>query len=146
MKTNARNSAIIGGKSAEVLGSHIIVNAVARQLFVHGSHIRIAQLVRAAKCLLAMAQDDHRSRSRSPEREHKRRRRHSPSPRPSSAPLPLNARELTRRDLRKYRPMFALYLDIQKHIDIDDLDESEVKGRWKSFVNKWYASHKSPTK
>ena len=36
--------------------------------------------------------------------------------------------------------MFALYLDIQKQLDIDELDESEVKGRWKSFVNKWYGA------
>lgn len=34
--------------------------------------------------------------------------------------------------------MFALYLDIQKQIYIDDLDEKEMKGRWKSFVGKWY--------
>ncbi|KAK4936484.1 hypothetical protein LTR10_022647 [Elasticomyces elasticus] len=33
--------------------------------------------------------------------------------------------------------MFALYLDIQKQIEIDDLDETEVRGRWKSFVGKW---------
>ncbi|KAK5221311.1 hypothetical protein LTR99_006864 [Exophiala xenobiotica] len=33
--------------------------------------------------------------------------------------------------------MFALYLDIQKQIDIDTRDETEVKGRWKSFVGKW---------
>ena len=34
--------------------------------------------------------------------------------------------------------MLGLYLDIQKQIDIDTLDETEVKGRWKSFVGKWY--------
>ena len=34
--------------------------------------------------------------------------------------------------------MFALYLDIQKQLDLEDLEETEVKGRWKSFVNKWY--------
>ncbi|KAK5069706.1 hypothetical protein LTR64_008111 [Lithohypha guttulata] len=33
--------------------------------------------------------------------------------------------------------MFALYLDIQKQIDIDELEDDEVKGRWKSFVHKW---------
>jgi hypothetical protein len=33
--------------------------------------------------------------------------------------------------------MFALYLDIQKGKVIDDLDEAEVKGRWKSFIGKW---------
>jgi DNA phosphorothioation-dependent restriction protein DptG len=34
--------------------------------------------------------------------------------------------------------MFAVYLDIQKQLDLEDLEENEVKGRWKSFVNKWY--------
>lgn len=34
--------------------------------------------------------------------------------------------------------MFGLYLDIQKQLAIDDLDDKEVKGRWKSFFNKWY--------
>jgi peroxin-14 len=33
--------------------------------------------------------------------------------------------------------MFALYLDIQKNILIEDLVEEEVKGRWKSFIGKW---------
>lgn len=33
--------------------------------------------------------------------------------------------------------MFALYLDIQKQRDIEELSEDEVKGRWKSFMNKW---------
>lgn len=36
--------------------------------------------------------------------------------------------------------MFALYLDIQKQIDIESLDDREIKGRWKSFVKKWYGS------
>jgi hypothetical protein len=95
---------------------------------------------------VAMPQHDNVSRSRSPEREHKRRRRLSRSPRPKPVPLslPLNARELTRHDLRTYKPMFALYLDIQKQIDIGELEEAEIKGRWKSFVNKWYA-HDSKT-
>jgi peroxin-14 len=33
--------------------------------------------------------------------------------------------------------MFALYLDVQKNILIEDLTEDEVKGRWKSFIGKW---------
>lgn len=88
-----------------------------------------------------MARGDHGPRSRSPERSHKRRRRHSRSPHTKHAqqPRPFNARELTRHDLRTYEPMFTLYLDIQKQLDIDELDEAEIKGRWKSFVNKWYA-------
>ena len=34
--------------------------------------------------------------------------------------------------------MFAMYLDIQKGILIEELKEEEVKGRWKSFTGKWY--------
>lgn len=30
-----------------------------------------------------------------------------------------------------------MYLDVQKQIFIEDLDEHELKGRWKSFMNKW---------
>jgi len=43
---------------------------------------------------------------------------------------------LTKYDLKDYRPTFALYLDIQKQIDIEELGEDEVKGRWKSFIGK----------
>ena len=54
-------------------------------------------------------------------------------------PLPFGARELSRHhDLEGYRPLFGLYLDVQKRIELADLEDQEVKGRWKSFVNKWY--------
>ncbi|KAL6718960.1 hypothetical protein ACLMJK_003195 [Lecanora helva] len=33
--------------------------------------------------------------------------------------------------------MFGLYLDIQKHKTLEELPEPELRGRWKSFVNKW---------
>jgi peroxin-14 len=33
--------------------------------------------------------------------------------------------------------LFALYLDIQKQLVLEDLSEYEVKGRWKSFMGKW---------
>lgn len=52
--------------------------------------------------------------------------------------LPFHARELSRRDLETYEPMFAMYLDIQKGHYIEDMKEDEVKGRWKSFIQKWY--------
>lgn len=51
--------------------------------------------------------------------------------------LPYQARELSKRDLEAYEPMFAMYLDIQKGILIEDLKSDEVKGRWKSFTGKW---------
>ncbi|KIN02035.1 hypothetical protein OIDMADRAFT_121262 [Oidiodendron maius Zn] len=51
--------------------------------------------------------------------------------------LPYKSRPLTKRDYEVFKPMFALYLDIQKGKVLDDLDEVEVKGRWKSFLGKW---------
>ncbi|KAI9655422.1 MAG: hypothetical protein M1829_000658 [Trizodia sp. TS-e1964] len=33
--------------------------------------------------------------------------------------------------------MFALYLDIQKQLILEELDPDEVRGRWKSFVGRW---------
>ncbi|KAJ5648277.1 hypothetical protein N7490_004649 [Penicillium lividum] len=51
--------------------------------------------------------------------------------------LPLQARQLSRRDLEAFQPMFAMYLDIQKGKFIEDMSEDEVKGRWKSFIHKW---------
>jgi hypothetical protein len=41
------------------------------------------------------------------------------------------------KDFDAYRPLFALYLSVQKQREISELDEREVKGRWKSFVKKW---------
>lgn len=40
-------------------------------------------------------------------------------------------------DYAAYKPMFALYLDIQKQLVLEDLDEHEARGRWKSFIGKW---------
>ena len=75
------------------------------------------------------------------------RRRRSPSPitnaqnvrpRPSTAVnLPFQAKLLKKGDLEAYKSMFGLYLDIQKQIVLDELDEKELRGRWKSFVGKW---------
>ncbi|KAJ5095519.1 hypothetical protein NUU61_004875 [Penicillium alfredii] len=93
----------------------------------------------------------HRSRSRSPhrsdrhrsDRHHRRHDRHRDGDRhgrelpAQPVVLPFQAQELSRRDLEAYEPMFAMYLDIQKGLFIEDLNEEEVKGRWKSFVRKW---------
>jgi hypothetical protein len=49
----------------------------------------------------------------------------------------LHASQLSKHDWDKYKPMFALYLDIQKQLVLEDLSESEMRGRWKSFVGKW---------
>ncbi|CAG8119561.1 unnamed protein product [Penicillium olsonii] len=85
----------------------------------------------------------HRSdRPRSDRHRHGERDRERPERRHRDAPkqpvvLPYQARELSRRDLETYEPMFAMYLDIQKGKFIEDLSEDEVKGRWKSFTQKW---------
>ncbi|KAL1799875.1 hypothetical protein ACET3X_000217 [Alternaria dauci] len=84
----------------------------------------------------------HRShRSRSPRRDddghrHKRHRSRSP-PAPRPVALPYKAKPLSKRQYDEYRPLFQFYLDIQKQIQLDDLDERETKGRWKSFVSRW---------
>ncbi|KAI5285352.1 hypothetical protein KEM52_002478 [Ascosphaera acerosa] len=75
------------------------------------------------------------SPSRSRSRSRSRKARCRPATRPIV--LPYHAAELRKRDLERYRPLFASYLDIQKGLDIDELDEAEVKGRWKSFIGKW---------
>ncbi|KAF2431294.1 hypothetical protein EJ08DRAFT_632650 [Tothia fuscella] len=79
-----------------------------------------------------------RSRSRSPHRlsnhqSHKRKRSRSSKP----VILPLQARPLGKHDFEANRAIFALYLDMQKQMYIEDLDEREIKGRWKSFLGKW---------
>lgn len=78
------------------------------------------------------------SRSQSPHR-HRHRSHRTRSPQQAHAPmeLPYKSRPLTKRDYEVFKPMFALYLDIQKGKVLDDLDEVEVKGRWKSFLGKW---------
>ncbi|OJD26182.1 hypothetical protein ACJ73_02442 [Blastomyces percursus] len=85
------------------------------------------------------ASDDRNARSRSPERENWEHSRREQERRAVAAPvtLPFDARPLSKHDLQLLEPMFALYLDIQKNIDIADLGEREVKGRWKSFMGKW---------
>lgn len=85
-----------------------------------------------------------RDKFKSPDRSRKRQRQYSPD---SQTPLthnpsihtalPFDAKQLTKHDLDEYAPLFNLYLDLQKHITASDLDERELKGRWKSFVNKW---------
>ena len=44
---------------------------------------------------------------------------------------------MSKHDFDAYEALFTLYLDVQKQIRIEDLDEKEVKGRWKSFLGKW---------
>lgn len=80
------------------------------------------------------------SRSRSPRRSgHQKRHYHVHKHEvlvPTRA-LPLNAQTLSRHNLSTHWPLFGLYLDVQKNLDIDEISENEIKGRWKSFVKKW---------
>lgn len=73
---------------------------------------------------------------------HHRSRKHEdrPADPPTAAapqPLPFGSRQLTKRDLAHYEPVLGMYLDIQKNLILEDLSETEVKGRWKSFLGKW---------
>ncbi|KAJ0321138.1 hypothetical protein Brms1b_002805 [Colletotrichum noveboracense] len=84
----------------------------------------------------------HHHRHRSHRHHH-----HRDSPRESSArsskdvsaaaTLPYDARALSKNDLDVFRPLLAYYLDLQKQKDMRDMDEREVRGRWKSFMGKW---------
>ncbi|KAL8744429.1 MAG: hypothetical protein Q9190_003319 [Brigantiaea leucoxantha] len=51
--------------------------------------------------------------------------------------LPFHAPSLRKRDFKTYESMFRLYLDIQKHMILEELSEKVIRGRWKSFVRKW---------
>lgn len=89
----------------------------------------------------------HKSRrSRSPrrdgerhgDRKHRSHRSHrSRSPPSKPVELPYSAKLLSKHDFDAYKPLFQSYLDIQKHIQLDELDEREARGRWKSFLSKW---------
>ncbi|KAF2086613.1 hypothetical protein K490DRAFT_44008 [Saccharata proteae CBS 121410] len=96
-------------------------------------------------------QHHHRTHSRR-ERSTSHRRHHShhhhshksrrderkADPPARAASLPFSARHLSRsNDFEAYKGLFASYLDIQKQKFLEDMDEKEVKGRWKSFVGHW---------
>lgn len=51
--------------------------------------------------------------------------------------LPFEARQLVKGDLDRFEPLLAHYLFIQKQKDAYEMDEREIRGRWKSFVSKW---------
>lgn len=56
---------------------------------------------------------------------------------PVPATLPGGAPQISKHDFKVYRAIFALYLEVQKQLDIEELAEDEVRGRWKRFVGKW---------
>ncbi|CAG9943756.1 unnamed protein product [Clonostachys rosea f. rosea IK726] len=75
-----------------------------------------------------------RRRHRSPHRSERRDRSQR-----AVAPvtLPFSARQLTKADMAAFMPLFADFLSVQKQIEVGELDEREVRGRWKSFMGKW---------
>jgi hypothetical protein len=79
-------------------------------------------------------QHTHSHRTRSPHKHH-HKRKHTPEAAPKE--LPYNSRQLTKRDFDNFKPLLAVYLDIQKGKILEELHEVEVKGRWKSFLGKW---------
>ncbi|KAJ0310570.1 hypothetical protein COL5a_012037 [Colletotrichum fioriniae] len=95
--------------------------------------------------------DDPEDRdSRHSHRRHHHHRRHRDGPRNAAAgstaskekkaavlSLPYEARQLGKSEIEVFRPLLAYYLDLQKQKDIREMDEREVRGRWKSFVGKW---------
>lgn len=84
-----------------------------------------------------------RSRSPTSHHHHHVSRKHKRSKPLVSVHLPLQASKLDKYDYEAFKPMFELYLDIQKQKVLEELSDDEVKGRWKSFVGKWYISARS---
>ncbi|KAK8037911.1 hypothetical protein PG994_014678 [Apiospora phragmitis] len=74
---------------------------------------------------------------RSSHGHHKQRPPSTRASRVVPAELPYSARPLSKADYDTFLPLLGRYLDIQKGKDIHELDEREVRGRWKSFVGKW---------
>ncbi|KAK8031024.1 hypothetical protein PG990_000758 [Apiospora arundinis] len=68
---------------------------------------------------------------------HKERSSSTRTARVIPAELPYSSRPLSKADYDTFLPLLGRYLDIQKGKDIHDMEEREVRGRWKSFVGKW---------
>ena len=84
-------------------------------------------------------QSGHRHRHHRHRHHEHRRRRGSKKGAPTPLPLlpvtlPLNATPISTRDYRDLELIFTSYLDIQKNLAFDELDEREARGRFKSFV------------
>ncbi|TQS37639.1 hypothetical protein Golomagni_01879 [Golovinomyces magnicellulatus] len=68
---------------------------------------------------------------------HQRKRKRSPAATLPVSELPFHSHPLVKRDFKQFKHLFGLYLEIQKGKHLEDLSETEIKGRWKSFINKW---------
>ena len=82
----------------------------------------------------------HHVRSRSPHSRHHHpvSHKHKRSKPPALTHLPFQALKLHKHDFEALKPMFELYLDIQKQKVLEELPNDEIQGRWKSFIGKWY--------
>ncbi|KAF4968921.1 hypothetical protein FZEAL_10323 [Fusarium zealandicum] len=89
----------------------------------------------------ASRQDRHSNEpsglSSSKHRSSHRHREHASRTVEAPASLPFNARPLSKTDLATFEPLFADYLSLQKQKEIAEMDDREVRGRWKSFIGKW---------
>lgn len=105
----------------------------------HHRHRRHSERKRSRSPYAHDRDEVKRRRSRSPHRSkssHHHSHHHHRSQEPP-AKLPFKQPPLDKRDFEQYQAIFADYLDIQKQLNIDELSEHEVKGRWKSFLGKW---------
>jgi len=110
--------------------NNLLVDTMADRLRTHRDERR----TRNSRSRSPRRHDPNSRRTRSPHRHHPKR-----IDAPEAAPrvLPYNSRQLTKRDYDVFKPMFALYLDIQKGKVLEDMDGTEVRGRWKSYIGKW---------
>ncbi|RFU74146.1 rna helicase [Trichoderma arundinaceum] len=82
-------------------------------------------------------------REREPKRPRSSDRHHGSSSRAgkqasgAAVELPYGARQLSKDDLKAFEALFGEYLSLQKQKYIEDMDDREVRGRWKSFMGKW---------
>jgi len=122
----------------------------AKSVFCSVCHMHIYQIPKVLSFHSALMADfrERQTNSRNGQsshgrqgRDHEPRERRSRSPSKRSALLPFEARHLSKTDLTHHKTLFGLYLDVQKGLDIDALDFTELRGRWKSFIGKWYASN-----
>ncbi|KAF5628545.1 copper-activated transcription factor [Fusarium tjaetaba] len=87
-------------------------------------------------------QSEPSGRRSSPKHHHRHHSSHKSRDHASRKPevvvnLPFKARPLSKADLPSFKPLFGEYLSLQKQKNIAEMDDHEVRGRWKSFIGKW---------
>ena len=110
-----------------------ITHITANSLNEYPNNLRCSQA--ATDPMPPLSRSNRRSGSPAfhPSSSHKRARLDSSLP----VLLPENAPYISKHDYQTHRPIFALYLEVQKQLDINDITDREMKGRWKRFVGKW---------